>query len=243
MNKSIRELRLLAEASVFVIGLLMSSGANADDDLMRTAKEIFHPIPSVIPEVKNNPITHETIQQDAVLRSAAIGKRDHQLQYVPQSRHRRSRCRSDLRRSRLEGRPTSGPHRLQRSVQYGAILGRTRRGPQGASHRPVQASAEMNATPDHVLDTLNSMASYVDLFKNAFPNEARPVTFENFAKSIEAFEATLITPAVPFDQYLEGNTHALNDQEKSGLALFMEKGCSTCHNGINVGGQAYFPFA
>ncbi|WP_371259982.1 cytochrome c peroxidase [Bradyrhizobium sp. WSM1417] len=68
------------------------------------------------------------------------------------------------------------------------------------------------------------------------------VTFENFAKAIEAFEATLITPAAPFDQYLGGNTHALNDQEKSGLALFMEKGCSTCHNGINVGGQAYFPF-
>ncbi|MGY4431114.1 cytochrome c peroxidase [Bradyrhizobium sp. F1.13.1] len=26
------------------------------------------------------------------------------------------------------------------------------------------------------------------------------------------------------------------------MALFMEKGCSTCHNGIHVGGQAYFPF-
>lgn len=34
MNKPIRELRLVAEASVLAIGLLMSSGANADDDLM-----------------------------------------------------------------------------------------------------------------------------------------------------------------------------------------------------------------
>nr|WP_245285972.1 cytochrome c peroxidase [Bradyrhizobium sp. WSM1253] len=100
----------------------------------------------------------------------------------------------------------------------------------------------MNATPDHVLGLLNSMPGYVVLFNNAFPNEARPVTFENFAKAIEAFEATLITPAAPFDQYLEGNTHALDDQQKSGLALFMAKGCSSCHNGINLGGQAYFPF-
>ena len=24
--------------------------------------------------------------------------------------------------------------------------------------------------------------------------------------------------------------------------MFMDKGCSACHNGINVGGEAYFPF-
>ena len=27
-----------------------------------------------------------------------------------------------------------------------------------------------------------------------------------------------------------------------GLALFMDKGCVSCHNGVNVGGQGYFPF-
>jgi cytochrome c peroxidase len=86
------------------------------------------------------------------------------------------------------------------------------------------------------------MPEYVELFKKAFPNEASPVTFDNFAKAIEAFEATLITPASRFDQYLEGNGNALNAQEKSGLALFLDKGCASCHNGINIGGQAYFPF-
>lgn len=30
--------------------------------------------------------------------------------------------------------------------------------------------------------------------------------------------------------------------QKAGLKLFMEKGCFSCHNGINVGGQDYFPF-
>ena len=69
---------------------------------------------------------------------------------------------------------------------------------------PVQASAEMNATPDHVVKTLSSMPDYVDLFKKAFPNEASPVAFDNFAKGIEAIEATLITPASKFDQFLPG---------------------------------------
>jgi len=86
------------------------------------------------------------------------------------------------------------------------------------------------------------MPDYVELFQKAFPNEASPVTFDNFAKAVEAFEATLITPASRFDQYLEGNASAMNEQETRGLGLFVDKGCVACHNGINVGGQGYFPF-
>ncbi len=100
----------------------------------------------------------------------------------------------------------------------------------------------MNATPDRVVKTLSSMPDYVDLFKKAFPNEASPVAFDNFAKAIEAIEATLITPASKFDQFLEGDGNALNAQEKSGLRLLLDQGCAACHNGINVGGQDYFPF-
>ena len=45
------------------------------------------------------------------------------------------------------------------------------------------------------------MPDYVDFFKKAFPNEASPVAFDNFARAFEAFEATLITPASKFDQF------------------------------------------
>jgi cytochrome c peroxidase len=67
-----------------------------------------------------------------------------------------------------------------------------------------RASVEMNATLDHVVKTVASMPDYVELFKKAFANEAAPVTFDNFAKALEAFEATLITAASRFDQFLEG---------------------------------------
>lgn len=100
----------------------------------------------------------------------------------------------------------------------------------------------MNATPDRVTSTLNSMEGYVGKFKQAFPNDTPPVTFDNFAKAIEAFEATLTTPAAPFDQYLNGDVSALDDQQKAGLKLFMDKGCASCHYGLNIGGQDYFPF-
>jgi len=34
----------------------------------------------------------------------------------------------------------------------------------------------------------------------------------------------------------------LNETEKQGLKLFMDKGCVACHGGINMGGTGYFPF-
>src|SRR5690606_7951602 len=55
------------------------------------------------------------------------------------------------------------------------------------------------------------------------------------------FEATLITPA-PFDAYLNGDEAAMTLEQKQGLALFMDKGCASCHSGINLGGNGYYPF-
>ncbi|MFW8565008.1 cytochrome-c peroxidase [Orrella sp. 11846] len=106
---------------------------------------------------------------------------------------------------------------------------------------PIQASVEMNATPEHVVTTLLSMPEYVEHFKAAFPGQDNPVTFDNMAKAIEAFETTLVTPNAKFDQFLEGKD-ALNDEEIVGLNLFITKGCVGCHGGVNVGGQGYFPF-
>jgi cytochrome c peroxidase len=96
--------------------------------------------------------------------------------------------------------------------------------------------------PAQVVATLNSMPEYVERFGRAFPGEADPVTFDNMAKAIEAFEVTLVTPASPFDQFLEGNDGALTEEQKAGLNLFMDKGCAGCHSGVNLGGQDYYPF-
>ncbi len=107
---------------------------------------------------------------------------------------------------------------------------------------PVQAGVEMNNTPAMVEKTLKSMPGYVSAFKSALPGEKDPISFDNMAKAIEAFEATLTTPGSRFDQYLDGTDTALNAEEKKGLKLFIDKGCASCHAGVNVGGQGYYPF-
>ncbi len=107
---------------------------------------------------------------------------------------------------------------------------------------PVQAAVEMNSTPARTVKTLQSIPEYGRRFQAAFPGETQPVTFENMARAVEAFEATLTTPNSRFDQYLNGNDGALNASEKRGLDLFMSKGCVACHSGVNLGGTGYFPF-
>lgn len=107
---------------------------------------------------------------------------------------------------------------------------------------PVQAAVEMNNTPEMMIKTLKGMPEYITLFKEVFPCHPDPVTFDNMAEAIEAFEATLLNPDPPFDLYLKGNKDALSSVQKEGLQLYMDKGCVTCHGGINMGGEAYFPF-
>lgn len=107
---------------------------------------------------------------------------------------------------------------------------------------PVQAAVEMHSTPERTVATLRSMPEYVERFKRAFPGENDPVSFRNMAGAIEVFEATLTTPNSRLDQFLNGKTDALNAKEKSGLDLFLSKGCAPCHSGVNLGGTGYFPF-
>jgi len=82
---------------------------------------------------------------------------------------------------------------------------------------------------------------YRPQFAAAFPGAANPVTAENWGKAIGAFERTLVTPA-PFDAYLQGQGLALGPAAKSGLRKFIDAGCTTCHNGVGVGGGSYQKF-
>ncbi len=77
---------------------------------------------------------------------------------------------------------------------------------------------------------------YEPLFRAAWPADAAPLTPRRYAEALEAYEATLITPA-RFDRFLEGATDALDRTERRGLELFMELGCADCHSGAVFGGE------
>ena len=104
---------------------------------------------------------------------------------------------------------------------------------------PVLNPIEMAMPSERVvLKVLKSMPEYRAAFKAAFPKEKRPVTYQNFANAVGAFERQLATPS-RFDIFLGGDDSALNEAEQEGLAVFMESGCIACHMGAQLGGHMY----
>ncbi len=104
---------------------------------------------------------------------------------------------------------------------------------------PVLNPVEMAMPSEHmVIATLQSMPEYVEAFKKAFPNEAKPMTYDNVGKAIGAFERKLVTPS-RWDAFLNGDEGALTAEEKAGLKMFMTAGCQSCHNGALMGGNSF----
>lgn len=101
---------------------------------------------------------------------------------------------------------------------------------------PVLNPIEMGlSSPEEVVEILSGMPEYPEMFASAFPEAEEPITFDNFADAIAAFEETLATPAA-FDDFLDGMAHLLDDNQKEGLSLFIESGCIACHIGPGLGG-------
>jgi len=233
--------RFIALAAVLAFA---ATSAHADDSLLAKAKENFEAIPAVLPALKDNAVTREKVE---------LGKK---LFFDPRlsSSHLIS-CNT------CHNLGMGGDDNLETSIGHGWAKG-PRNAPtvlnavfniaqfwdgraedlKAQAKGPVQAGVEMNNTPAVVEETLKSMPEYVAEFTAAFPGEKDAVSFDNMAKAIEAFEATLITPASRFDQFLAGNAAVMTDVEQKGLGLFIDKGCASCHNGVNLGGNGYYPF-
>ena len=96
------------------------------------------------------------------------------------------------------------------------------------------------ATKEALLPVLRG-AGYEAAFRTAFPDDAEPLGTRNYGRAIEAYEATLVTPA-PFDRFLSGDTSALDARQKRGLRAFIDRGCVGCHNGALLGGATFQRF-
>ena len=217
--------------------------AASADELRTKAAEVFKPLPSTVPAVKDNPVTPAKIELGKALffdpRLSASGV------FSCYSCHNLATGGDDNMETSVghgwQKGPRNSPTALNAVLNEAQFWDGRAADLAAQAKGPIQAGVEMANTPEQVVATLTSMPAYVDSFKAAFPDEAEPVSFDNMAKAIEAFEATLITPA-PFDAYLNGDDAALSDTAKAGMALFIDKGCSSCHSGVNVGGHGYYPF-
>ena len=100
---------------------------------------------------------------------------------------------------------------------------------------PILNPIEMGMPSEKAVEKkIGAITEYKEMFKTA----GMKITYDNIAEAIAAFERTLITKD-RFDMFLKGNPQALKDDEILGLALFIDKGCTTCHTGELLGGNMY----
>jgi cytochrome c peroxidase len=233
-----------AALAFVLLGELVAWPAFGQDDLSTRAQQLFKPVPTAPPELPGNLSTPARVE---------LGK---MLYFDPRlSASHAISCNSchNIGLGGADAEPTSIGHRWQHGGRnaptvFNAVFnkaqfwdGRAKDLEQQAGG-PIVNPIEMASPEPHVAEQLKGTPGYRDAFDKAFPGEPSPITLGNVQKAIAVFEATLITPNAPFDRFLKGDQSALSAVQKEGLALFIDRGCATCHNGINVGGGMYAPF-
>jgi cytochrome c peroxidase len=243
MQKTKRRYRdVLATAvvllSLSLIGLLFAD--NGDEVLLGQAKNIFAPLPQVMTSEKN-PITFEKVKLGKILfyetRISVDGTvscaRCHPIGLYAADGLKKSignNCKIN---------PRNAPTLFNAAGQISAHWIGNRTDVEDQARQSVIGPPSFGM-PSHeaVEKKLKEIRGYGELFKKVFPGERDPITVDNLAKAIGAFERTLVTPS-HFDSFLKGDIAALNEQAKRGLRTYMEAGCIMCHFGPYLGGQMY----
>lgn len=223
---------------------LVSPVAAAGEDLLAQARAAFKPIPATAPVLKGNPAGPARVDLGRML---YFDPRLSSSQLIScNTCHNVGLAGADLQETSIghgwQKGPRNAPTVLNAVFNVAQFWDGRAEDLKTQAKGPVQASVEMNNDPARLVATLKSIPGYAPVFRKAFPGEADPITFDNVARAIEVFEATLLTPDAPFDRYLRGDEKALTATEKKGLTLYLDKGCSSCHGGVNLGGGQYDTF-
>jgi cytochrome c peroxidase len=111
---------------------------------------------------------------------------------------------------------------------------------------PVINPVEMGMSEvETAMDRVRAIPGYRPHFERVFGGE-NPMTVDNAAKAVAAFERTLITPNSPYDRFVKGDDTALDAQQQRGMKSFAELGCTACHSGpafsgpVTEAGKGFF---
>lgn len=212
-----------------------------DKDLMVKAQSVFTALPTSADNNPDNPVTPEKVK---------LGKALYFEKKLSLNKTQSCNTCHNLATYGVDNLPTSPgdngkPGTRNSPTTFNAALrgaqfwdGRNKDVEEQAGG-PVMNPAEMGM-PDKkvVVDRLNDIEAYREMFKSAFPEQETPVSFKNMQKAIGAFERTLITHG-PFDKYLSGDYGALSKEQKKGLIAFLDNGCVSCHGGPLLGGSSF----
>ncbi len=200
----------------------------------------FQPLPEEMTSAAN-PVTGEKITLGRMLYYDARLSKNHDVS-----------CNSchGLTKYGVDGLPTSTGHKGQKGGRNAPTVynagghiaqfwdGRAADLEAQAKGPPLNPIEMAMASGEAVAAVLKSIPDYGPLFTAAFPGEEEPISYDNMAKAIGAFERKLVTPSA-WDTFLKGEKTALSAAQTQGFNDFVATGCVTCHNGPYVGGSIY----
>ena len=104
---------------------------------------------------------------------------------------------------------------------------------------PIHNPKEMNTSWPQVSTKLLRDDAMVAEFQEVYGEDPSEATIRD---AIVTFQRSLYTPNSRFDRWLKGEEDALTPRELEGYELFLDIGCATCHQGINMGGNSFQVF-
>jgi cytochrome c peroxidase len=104
---------------------------------------------------------------------------------------------------------------------------------------PVHNPIELASNWDEVVGKLRADEAVRREFQHIYPDG---VTADNVVDAIVTFERTLLTSNAPFDRFLRGDQQAIDAKAIAGYRRFREFGCTSCHQGANIGGNMFQRF-
>lgn len=227
-------------AAIVLVGVNQLSSQAADVEANAAALKLFRPLPAVM-DSPDNPVSDAKVKLGRMLYYEARLSAGHDISC--------NTCHS-LDAYGAETDPVSVGHKNQKGTRNAPTVYNAAghfvqfwdgRAPdvEEQAKGPVLNPIEMALTSDAAaVRVLASMPEYVALFRQAFPKDKQPISFNNMALAIAAFERGLVTPS-RWDRFLAGDKSALNGAEKAGFNTFVASGCASCHNGAYVGGNSF----
>lgn len=226
--------------TALIASLGLASGLLADDGerLLRKAQRSFAPLPATMPGAEND--TPAMVE---------LGKK---LYFDPRlSINDRQSCATchpvGPGLAGMDSLPTSpgaeagkvgtrnSPTVLNAGWQKFQFLDGRAKDLEDQAGQPILNPVEMAMPSDQaVVEKLAATQDYPKAFADAFGAEGA-LTYPNLRRAIAAFERTLKTES-RFDDFMNGDTKALNEAEQRGLATFMKVNCVRCHDGPLLGG-------
>ncbi|MBO1319634.1 cytochrome-c peroxidase [Acanthopleuribacter pedis] len=99
---------------------------------------------------------------------------------------------------------------------------------------PIESDVEMNLQLPELIKRLKAVPFYQKHFAEAYPDQKPAISETTIGHAIASFERTLISDNAPFDRFMKGETEAMSEEARRGMALFLGKArCINCHNGPN----------